>query len=114
MKKFCAAVGLSTVLAAGLGGCAAVNGLASSTAPSDSYATGKEKFAAGQFGLALESFQKALDEKGPSVDRLNALGATYDRLSRFDLADRAYRQALALDPESAQTMNNIGYSYLLR
>jgi tetratricopeptide (TPR) repeat protein len=115
MKKFYAAVGISTVLATGLGGCAAGNGVAAaSVAPSDAYAIGKEKFAAGQFGLALESFQKALDQNGPSVDRLNALAATYDQLSRFDLADRAYRQALVLDPESAQTLNNIGYSYLLR
>jgi tetratricopeptide (TPR) repeat protein len=114
MKKFCAAVGLSTVLATGLGGCAATNGVIASTAPADSYTGGKENFAAGQFGLALVNFQKALEEQGPSVDRLNALGATYDQLSRFDLADRAYRQALVLDPESAQTLNNIGYSYLLR
>ena len=114
MKKFYAAVGISAVLATGLGGCAASNGVVASGAPTDPYGIGKEKFAAGQFGLALESFQKALDQNGPSVDRLNALAATYDQLSRFDLADRAYRQALVLDPESAQTLNNIGYSYLLR
>jgi tetratricopeptide (TPR) repeat protein len=114
MKKFYAAVGISAVLASGLAGCAATNGVVASTLSSDPYGVGKGRFAAGQFGLALESFQKALDQKGPSVDRLNALGATYDQLARFDLADRAYRQALVLDPESAQTLNNIGYSYLLR
>ena len=114
MKKFYAAVGISTVLATGLGGCAASNGVVASAAPTDPYSIGKENFAAGQFGLAVESFQKALDSQGPSVDRLNALGATYDHLSRFDLADRAYRQALVLDPKSPQTLNNIGYSYLLR
>ncbi len=114
MKKFCAAVGLSTVLATGLGGCAAIGGGVSSEAAADAYASGKENFAAGRLGLALVDFQRALQEQGPSVDRLNALGATYDRLSRFDLADRAYRQALALDPNSAQTLNNLGYSYLLR
>lgn len=114
MKKFCVAVGLSTVLATGLGGCAAIGGGVSSEARADAYASGKENFTAGRLGLALVDFQRALQEQGPSVDRLNALGATYDRLSRFDLADRAYRQALVFDPDAAQTLNNIGYSYLLR
>jgi hypothetical protein len=113
MKRFCVAVGLSTVLASGLGGCASL-GSAPSASAVDAYASGKQHFAAGQLGLALTDFQRALQEQGPSVDRLNALAATYDRLSRFDLADRAYRQALALDPDSPQTLNNIGYSYMLR
>lgn len=114
MRKFCAAVGLSTVIATALGGCASVGGAASSGVVADAYASGKENFAAGRLGLALVDFQRALQEQGPSVERLNALGATYDRLSRFDLADRAYRQALALDPNAVPTLNNIGYSYLLR
>ncbi len=114
MRKFCAAVGLSTVIAAGLGGCASVGGPAPSGVAADAYSSGKENFTAGHFGLALVDFQRALQEQGPSVERLNALGATYDRLGRFDLADRAYRQALALDPEAIATLNNIGYSYLLR
>jgi hypothetical protein len=113
MKRFCVAVGLSTVLASGLGGCASLGGAPSASAV-DAYASGKENFSAGRLGLALADFQRALQEQGPSVDRLNALAATYDRLSRFDLADRAYRQALALDPDSPQTLNNIGYSYMLR
>ncbi|HEX6102905.1 MAG TPA: LytR C-terminal domain-containing protein [Alphaproteobacteria bacterium] len=113
MRKFCVAVGLSTVLASGLGGCASLGG-APTAGALDAYASGKENFSAGRLGLALADFQRALQEQGPSVDRLNALAATYDRLSRFDLADRAYRQALVLDPNSPQTLNNIGYSYMLR
>ena len=115
MKRFYVALGLSTMLATGLGGCAGVGnapGEAASTA--DAYASGKQHFAAGRLGLALIDFQRALEEQGPSVERLNAVAATYDRLSRFDLADRAYRQALALDPGAPQTLNNIGYSYMLR
>lgn len=87
---------------------------APSEASIDAYASGKENFAAGRLGLAIVDFERALKEHGPSVDRLNALAATYDRLSRFDLADRAYRQALVLDPNSSQTLNNLGYSYMLR
>jgi hypothetical protein len=112
MKKFYLVLGLSTALAGAVGGCATVGG--TGEAPGDAYATGKQHFSAGRLGLALEDFQTALQEQGPSVDRLNALAATYDRLARFDLADRIYRQALALDPNAPQTLNNIGYSYMLR
>lgn len=113
MRNFFVALGLSTALATGLGGCAGI-GAAPGHATIDAYASGKEHFSAGRLGLALTDFQRALEEQGPSVDRLNALAATYDRLSRFDLADSAYRQALALDPNAPQTLNNIGYSYMLR
>jgi hypothetical protein len=115
MRRFYLALGLTTVLASGLGGCASLNGGPQSPASAlDAYASGKENLAAGRLGLALMDFQKALQEKGPSVERLNALAATYDRMSRFDLADRAYRQAMMLDPNSPQTLNNLGYSYMLR
>ena len=114
MRKFCVALGLSTALTASLAACSTFNGAGADATPADSYSAGKAHFAAGQLGLALSEFEQALQEEGPSVDRLNALAATYDRLSRFDLADRTYRKALALDPNSAQTLNNIGYSYLLR
>ena len=114
MKRVCAVFGLSALLAAGLGGCAATGGPNAGVMPvNDAYASGKSNFAAGRLGLALMYFQQALQEQ-PSAERLNAVAATYDRLGRFDLADKYYRQALALDPKSAQTLNNMGYSYFLR
>jgi hypothetical protein len=70
--------------------------------------------ASGQYGLAVESFRKALAKEPGSVKALNALAATYDLLGRFDLAERYYRQALNLDPKSVQSLNNLGYSYYLR
>ena len=42
------------------------------------------------------------------------LAASYDRLRRFDLADRAYGQAIKLVGETVQLLNNQGYSYMLR
>ena len=42
------------------------------------------------------------------------LAASYDRLKRYDLADRAYSQALAIFGPRPEVINNIGYSYLLR
>jgi hypothetical protein len=81
---------------------------------SDPYARGKLHLLAGQFGLAVKAFRGALREDPTSVVALNALAATYDRMHRYDLAERYYLEALALAPESAQTLNNLGYSYLLQ
>jgi len=88
---------------------------ATTVPPADrSYERGKWYFAQGKPGLALTAFRLALDEEPQSVRTLNGLAACYDRLRRFDLADRYYQRALALDPRSAQTLNNLGYSHLLR
>jgi Flp pilus assembly protein TadD len=42
------------------------------------------------------------------------LAASYDRLGRFDLADRAYASAIRLTGATVQILNNQGYSYMLR
>ena len=42
------------------------------------------------------------------------LAASYDRLRRFDLADRAYKQAIEIIGPSPELLNNQGYSYTLR
>ncbi len=42
------------------------------------------------------------------------LAASYDRLRRYDLADRAYDQAMKIAGPSAEILNNKGYSYMLR
>ena len=39
---------------------------------------------------------------------------SYDRLARFDLADRAYAYAIRLAGETTEILNNQGYSYMLR
>lgn len=75
---------------------------------------GKAHFAAGQYGLALEAFKNALAEDPNSVRALNAIAATFDQVGRFDLSDRYYKRALRLAPDSADTLNNLGYSQLLR
>ena len=78
------------------------------------YERGKLHFNAGQFGLAVNHFQSAVRREPDSIEALNGLAATYDRLGRYDLSARYYGRALAADPESTQTLNNIGYSYLLQ
>jgi Flp pilus assembly protein TadD len=42
------------------------------------------------------------------------LAASYDRIGRFDLADRAYGVAISLVRETTEILNNQGYSYMLR
>lgn len=42
------------------------------------------------------------------------LAASYDRLGRFDLADRGYAAAVKLAGHTPSILNNEGYSYILR
>ena len=42
------------------------------------------------------------------------LAACYDRLRRFELADRAYHQAIEIIGPTPEVLNNQGYSYMLR
>lgn len=78
------------------------------------YALGKKQFAKGLYGMALKNLRVALVREPKSIDRLNAVAATYDKLGRFDLAERYYARALGVDPNSVQTLNNIGYSFLMQ
>jgi Flp pilus assembly protein TadD len=75
---------------------------------------GLEHFNRGQFGLAEQYFRDAA-AKAPK-DSLAWLGlaASYDRLGRFDLADRAYKVAKTLVGDTAELLNNEGYSFMLR
>ena len=50
----------------------------------------------------------------PATRALGGLGASYDRLRRFELADRAYAQAIKLTGPTVPILNNQGYSMMLR
>ena len=75
---------------------------------------GKEHYRAGHFGLAELHFRRAVENERGDAEAWLGLAATYDRLRRFDLADRAYSEALAITGPSAAFLNNRGYSYMLR
>ncbi len=84
-------------------------------APSDDpYRQGAEHFSRGEYGLAEGYFREATEKAPQDVSSWIGLAASYDRLSRFDLADRAYQTAIRLSGETAQILNNQGYSYMLR
>jgi Flp pilus assembly protein TadD len=75
---------------------------------------GQEYFNRGEFGVAQQYFQAAVEKSPKDPSAWVGLAASYDRLSRFDLADRAYREAIKLQGETVQILNNQGYSYMLR
>jgi Flp pilus assembly protein TadD len=82
--------------------------------PSDDLALGKKQYRAGNFGLAERYFRRAVETHPRDAEAWVGLAAAYDRLRRFDLADRAYDQVVAIIGPTAEVLNNRGYSYMLR
>ncbi len=83
--------------------------------PSDEpYKLGAEHFNRGDYGLAERYFRDACEKMPEDSLAWVALASSYDRLSRFDLADRAYAKAIGISGETVQILNNQGYSQLLR
>lgn len=75
---------------------------------------GRADLAAGNYGNAERHFRTAVELNKADVASWIGLAAAYDNLSRFDLADRAYREITGLQGETFELINNRGYSYLLR
>src|SRR5579871_1262015 len=75
---------------------------------------GVQRFYEGNFGLAQKYFQDAVESTPEDLTAWIGLAASYDRLGRFDLADRAYAAAVKLGGNSPKLLNNEGYSYMLR
>jgi len=82
--------------------------------PSDDLALGKKQYRAGNFGLAERTFRRALELHPDDAEAWVGLAAAYDRLRRFDLADRAYESATAIVGPTVEILNNRGFSYMLR
>ncbi|MBV8797101.1 MAG: tetratricopeptide repeat protein [Hyphomicrobiales bacterium] len=75
---------------------------------------GIQRFYEGNFGLAQQYFQDAVEKSPNDVTAWIGLAASYDRLGKFDLADRSYAAAAKLEGETTRLLNNEGYSYMLR
>ena len=82
--------------------------------PYDDLSLGKKYFRAANFGLAEKHFRRAVELHPRDAEAWVGLAASYDRLKRFDLADRAYGQAVNIIGETPELMNNRGFSYMLR
>ncbi|ACK51619.1 Tetratricopeptide TPR_2 repeat protein [Methylocella silvestris BL2] len=75
---------------------------------------GQEFFNRGIYGTAQRYFQDAVEKAPKDPKAWIGLAASYDHLRRFDLADRAYGEAIKLAGPTTQILNNQGYSYMLR
>jgi Flp pilus assembly protein TadD len=84
------------------------------TDPNDDLSLGKKQYRAGNWGLAEKYFRHAVELHPRDAESWVGLAAAYDRLRRFDLADRAYRQAIGIIGPTPEILNNQGFSYMLR
>ncbi len=82
--------------------------------PNDDLQLGKKYFRSANFGLAEKSFRSAVEKHPRDAEAWVGLAASYDRLHRFDLADRAYQEAIRIVGPTAEILNDQGFSYMLR
>jgi Flp pilus assembly protein TadD len=82
--------------------------------PTDDLNEGKKQYRAGNFGVAENHFRHAVEMHPRDAEAWLGLAASCDRLRRFDLADRAYAQAIKIIGPVPEILNNQGYSYMLR
>ena len=80
----------------------------------DDLVLGTRHYREKNYGLAEQHFRRATEKSPRDGEAWLGLAASYDRLKRYELADRAYSQALAIFGPRPEVINNIGYSYLLR
>jgi len=82
--------------------------------PNDDLQRGKQYFRHNDFGLAEKSFRAAVERHPRDAEAWVGLAASYDRLRRFDLADRAYQGAIQIIGRTPEVLNDQGFSYILR
>jgi Flp pilus assembly protein TadD len=77
-------------------------------------AEAKNHFRQENYGNAGALFYKAVQLAPNDGEAWLGLAASSDRIRRFDLSDKAYREAYRLIGTTPAYYNNVGYSYLLR
>src|SRR5262249_29846032 len=82
--------------------------------PNDDVSLGKKYFRAHSFALAEKHFRSAVEKRPRDAEAWVGLAATYDRLRRFDLSDRAYAEARRIVGPTVEVLNDQGFSYMLR
>ena len=71
-------------------------------------------FQLGEYSRSAAALKAATALPGATWRAWNARGAVADKRRDWDDADQAYAKALELGPERAETLNNYGWSLLLR
>jgi Flp pilus assembly protein TadD len=74
----------------------------------------KLHFRNNDFGHSAAFYKRAAELMPANAEAYVGLGASYDRIGRFDLADRVYASLFKLGGGTTQYYNNVGYSYMLR
>ena len=82
--------------------------------PGDDLSLGKRHYRERNYGLAEQHYRRAAEKLPRDGEAWLGLAASYDRLRRYELADRAYAEALSIFGPRPEVLNNIGYSHLLR
>ncbi len=77
-------------------------------------AEARNHFRNNDFGYSAALYKKVVELSPKDPEGYVGLSASYDRLGRFDLSDRAYASLYQLSGGTAQYYNNVGYSYMLR
>lgn len=68
----------------------------------------------GDYGLAERYYRRAIEERHNNAEAWLGLAASYDRLKRFDLAERAYDQLVQIAGNTPTVLNNLAYHQMLR
>lgn len=66
------------------------------------------------YGHSAAFYKRVVELRPKDPEGYIGLGASYDRLRRFDLSDRVYASLHDLSGGTVQYYNNVGYSFLLR
>jgi len=74
----------------------------------------RDHFRSNEFGYSAAYYKKVVELSPKNPEGYVGLGASYDRLGRYDLSDRVYASLHKLSGGTAQYYNNVGYSHMLR
>jgi Flp pilus assembly protein TadD len=74
----------------------------------------KQNFRDGNYGLAERFYRQSIEEQPRNVEAWLGLAASYDRLKRFDLADKAYDAVIKLVGHTPTVLNNLAYHEMLK
>ncbi|MDB5538522.1 MAG: tetratricopeptide repeat protein [Devosia sp.] len=92
---------------------AEVNDIGSYTADT-ALVQARSHFRNNDYGYSAAFYKRAVELSPKDPEGYVGLSASYDRLGRFDLADRVYASLYDLSGGTVQYYNNVGYSYMLR
>jgi Flp pilus assembly protein TadD len=74
----------------------------------------KQNYRNGNYGLAERYYREVIEERSGNVEAWLGLAASYDRLKRFDLAEKAYDAVIKLAGRTPTVLNNLAYHEMLK